>query len=500
MDKNAKDDKLIFSAKQEPVKPIFESTIYDSPQALKAEEVPANVGAPDMLSSGIPDFPSDLPPVYEEKSNKLFIIIGGIVFFILILGAIIAFILMRNKPKEAPPKPTTLVYWGLWEEKAFFDPLIADYQKKNPHMTIKYEKMSPQEYRKKLLARSKTGQGPDIFRFHNTWLPQIQEVIAPVPKTIYSNKDFESTFYEVHQKDLKIGDAYYGIPLSIDGLVLIYNEDLLKQAGLIGPPKVLFGDKDDLFSAVSKLTVKDSDQKVITSGLAMGNATNIEHFAEIYGYLLMQNGGDLKKLDQLEAAEALQFYRKLAEENIWTQEMPNSVTAFAEGKVAMIFAPSWQILTIKAMNPDLNVKAAPMPQGLNGVSISIASYWVEGVSKFSPNQVEAWKFLKYLSEKETMTKLYEAQSKSRLFGEAYSRVDLADKLLSNPYQGAVIQQAKNYVSLPLVDRTFDEGLNDEVVLYMRNAISSTENSVSYESALQTAQKGINQVFEKYNIK
>lgn len=499
MDQNAKDEKNLYSSNQEKVKPIFDSNDFDSPQVIRPEEVAPNISAPDLLSGGIPDFPSDLPPVYEESKSKYFIIFGGVIFFLIVLIGSLYFLLSSRKTTEAPPKPATLTYWGLWEDKAFFDPLIAEYEKKNPHIKIKYEKMVPQEYRKKLLARSKTGQGPDIFRFHNTWLPQMQEIVSPLPKTIISNAEFEKTFYPIHQTDLKIGENYYGIPLSIDGLVLIYNEDLLKQAGVSSPPSVWFGDQNDVLSAVGKLTVKDSSGKLVTSGLAMGNATNVEHFSEIFGYLVLLNGGDLKKLDQPEAAEALQVYRKLAEENIWTDDMPNSITAFTQGKVAMIIAPSWQILTIKSTNPELKVKVAPLPKGLQGTGLSLASYWTEGVSKFSPNQVESWKFLKFLSEKENMTKLYEAQSKTRLFGEAYSRVDLADKLVTHEYLGPVIQQADSYVTLPVVDRTYDEGLNDEIVLYIENAINSTQNGVSYESALQTAKRGIDQVFTKFKI-
>lgn len=489
------------ASNQEKVKPIFDSHSFETPQAIQPEEVSPDVMAPDILTGGIPDFPTDVPPIYEESKSKMFIIIGAVVFFIVVLGLSLTFFLGGRFGNNAAtaPKDVNLTYWGLWEDAEFFQPLIAEYQQKNPHVKINYEKMTPQEYRKKLIARGMSGQGPDIYRFHNTWIPEIQEVLTPLPKTIMSDQEFEKTFYKIHQKDLKIGNNYYGMPLSIDGLVLIYNEDLLKQAGIVSPPTVWLGDQNDMLNAVSKLTVKDSSNNLVTAGLAIGNATNVEHFAEIYSLLLLLNGGDLKKLDQPEAVEALQLYRKFAEENLWTDAMPNSISAFVQGKVAMIIAPSWQILTIKGTNPDLKVKVVPVPKGLEGSAVSIASYWVEGVSKFSPNQVEAWKFLKFLSEKDSQTKLFEAQSKTRLFGEAYSRVDLADKLVTHEYLGPVIQQADSYVSLPVVDRTFDEGLNDEIIQYLRNAINSTAQGVDYGESLRTARQGVDQVFNKYKI-
>lgn len=50
-----------------------------------------------------------------------------------------------------------LVYWGLWEEKSVYEPLIKEYKTKNPNVSIVYEKKTPQEYREKLLTQGKRG-------------------------------------------------------------------------------------------------------------------------------------------------------------------------------------------------------------------------------------------------------------------------------------------------------------------------------------------------------
>jgi len=179
--------------------------------------------------------------------------------------------------------------------------------------------------------------------------------------------------------------------------------------------------------------------------------------------------------------------------------MVNSTTAFIQEKVAIIIVPSWEIISIKAANPDIDMKVVPIPVVPGTSLISVSSYWVEGVSRFSNNQIEAWKFLKFLTEKENMTKLYEIESKIRPFGEPYSRVDLAPLLAQDPYLSAIIKEANNLTSLPLISRTADNGLNDEIIKYLENAINSTILGVSYKEALTTAKSGIDQVFTKYNI-
>ncbi|VVA43448.1 Multiple sugar transport system substrate-binding protein [Candidatus Roizmanbacteria bacterium] len=473
------DDKIISKENQPEVNYQEEVVVEEAPQDMNF------------------DLP---PPVYQESNNRNIFIIGGAVLF-LILFIVIVRAIFFSKPSN---KAVNLIYWGLWEDKEVMEPLIAAYQQKYPNVKINYQKMNPQSYREKLVSRSISvgnSQGriekPDIFRFHNTWLPEIKDIIAPLPPTVMSGEEFDKTFYPIHKKDLKVGNYYYGLPLEIDGLVLVYNESLFKKAGISTVPTTW----DDITQIVPKLTVKDLSGGLITSGIAMGTASNVDHFSDIFGLLLLQNGGSLNKLDQDEAAGALEIYRKFSEppQGYWTEEMPGSTTAFVQEKVAIIIVPSWEVLAIKAANPDIDIKVVPVPVVPGTPLISLASYWVEGVSRFSSNQLEAWKFLKFLTEKENMTKMYEIQSKIRPFGEPYSRVDLAPLLAQDPYLGAVIKQANNFVSLPIISRTMDNGLNDEIIKYMENAINSTILGVSYKEALTEAKKGIDQVFTKYNI-
>lgn len=471
---------------------------------LKPEEIAPDVSATeDVLAGGAtPEVAaSSEPMVYEENKMKYIVMAVGALFFIIITIFLFSLLLKRGKG-TTQTKEISLSYWGLWEEKEMMDPVIKLYEQKNPGVKIIYEKKTPQDYREKLIFRSQKGQGPDIFRFHNTWLPEIKEITAPLPPEVMTSAEFEKTFYPIHQKDLKIGKYYYGLPLSVDGLVLVYNEDLFKKAGINKSPT----NWDELIEDAGRIQVLGKDGEIIMAGIAMGTASNIEHFSDIFGLLLVLNGGDIMKLDEPEAVGALEAYRRFAEapNNTWSEAMPNAVSAFIQQQVAMIIVPSWEILTIKGTNPDLKLKVVPIPKPPGGKQASLATYWVEGVSKMSKNQLEAWKFLKFLTEKDTMTKMYETQSATRLFSEPYSRVDLASLIIQNEYTGAVIKQAQDdvYISLPLVSRTYDNGLNDEIVRYIENAINATIKGVSYSEALQGeqgAKKGVDQIIGRYKI-
>lgn len=468
-------------------------------------EVPPPTPPPPSPTSVTPETPapkpSETPPTPEVKLGqpspvlpKLFLFLVGI----LILGALVFGIwkfALPMLPFEFKPGGVKLTYWGLWEDENVFIPLINEYEKNHRSVKIEYKKQSPTEYRERLQVSITQGKGPDIFRFHNTWLPMLKNELSPVPTTVFSLSDFQKTFYPVATQDLKLGDSLYGIPLEIDGLALLYNVDIFKAAG-VSPPTTWEGFQ----KAAVILTVKDAQKRIQTSGLALGTTNNVDNWSDILAEMFLQDGVDLKNPQGKLAEDALIFYTSFAQgdNKTWDETLPPSTLAFTQGKVAMIFVPSWQIINIKAKNPQLNFKVLPVPQ-LPGINVTWASYWVEGVSVKSPHQAEAWDFLKYLSQKETLVKFYTEASKTRLFGEPYSRQDLAQSLKDDPYLGPYIQQAPRAQSFYLASQTFDNGINDKLIKYLEDTVNAVNRGVSPRSALETTAQGFKQVLSTYGV-
>lgn len=396
----------------------------------------------------------------------------------------------------AGSKEVTISYWGLWENDATVRSIIADFEAKNPKINVSYTKQSPRQYRERLSAAIARGEGPDIFRFHNTWVAMLAGDLAPVPKTVITPGEFSSTFYPVAANDLVAGNTIYGIPLMIDGLGLYSNEDLFAKAGVSAPVTW-----EDVLAIVPKLTVKE-ESTITTSAIALGTTGNVENWSDILGLMMLQNGANLVSLTGKEAEETLLFYRKFADPvdpmYTWNETLDNSIYAFAIGKVAMILAPSWRAFDIKQISPELRFKIVPVPQ-LPGNTVSWASYWVEGVSNKSKLQPQAFTFLKYLTSREVVTKFYSEAAKTRLFGEIYARTDLGNTIEADPFAGAYAKQAKTAKSFPLASRTFDNGLNDKLIKYLEDAVNSVAAGSAPSSALTTAASGFRQVLGQYGL-
>jgi len=403
-------------------------------------------------------------------------------------------------PTKNTEEKITLKYWGLWENTSTINTAIEEYKKIKPNVEIAYEKRSPQQHRESLISQINQGKGPDIFRFHNTWTPMLESVMAPLPSSVMSADEFKKSFYPTTTKDLvNSSKKIVGIPLEIDGLALFYNEDLFAAAGISTPPQTW----QELAQDAAKLTVKDATGNIKTAGVALGTAEKVDHFSDILGLMILQNGGDPKTATDKNTADALDYYVSFATgpNRVWDETMPASTIAFAGSQVAMYFAPSWRVFEIRNQDPVLNFKLAPVPQ-LEGGKVAWASYWAEGVSVKSAYQKEAWEFIKFLSDEERQTKLYSEAAKSpgRSFGEPYSRVSMASKLTSHPQAGAIVADAPYMRSFPMASRTFDNGLNDQIIDAYKDAVNKILGGTSSAKALETTAQIVTKTLTQFGAK
>jgi multiple sugar transport system substrate-binding protein len=453
--------------------------------------VPSATDNTNPFVPNIPDAPAPIPGRGNPLPKRLIMVAAFVVLLLLIVivGKFVFGLIGGSSP-------VTLQYWGLWENDATVQSVLTQFETTHPKIKVVYTKQSPRQYRERLQSSIERGDGPDVYRFHNTWVPMLRTQLIPAVKDIMTAAEFASAFYPVASSDLVGGQSIYGIPIMIDGLGLYYNEDLFASAG-VTPPTTW----EDMLTIVPKLTVKN-ENTIITSAIALGTTGNVENFSDILATMMMQNGAQLTAPIGKQAEEALIFYKKFSNPSdpvyTWNDSMDNSIYAFASSKVAMILAPSWRAFDVKQISPNLRFKIVPIPQ-LPGNNVTWASYWAEGVSAKSKHPKEAWELIKYMTSREVMTKFYTEASKTRLFGEPYARVDLASTVSEDPYVGAYIKQAPSAKSFPLASRTFDNGINDKLIKYFTDAVNAVSSGTAPTAALDTASNGFRQVLGSYGL-
>lgn len=462
----------------------------------------ASIPNPSVNTIVSEDFPSN--------GFNIKIIIRLIIGAVLLVGVVLL-IVMYILPRFFPPtnQKVTLQYWGLWEDPRVISSIISDFKRIHPNIDVQYKKQDIKtlgSYREFLVSRTQNNTGPDIFRFHNSWVFRLKNILLPLPSDVIAKTEIDTKYYSVVKNDLKINGAYYGVPLGMDTLSLFINQDIFKAAGIDTDPATW----DDLIRVARKLTVKDQTGKITTSGVALGTFDNIAHASDIVSLLFIQNGADIFDLSgkkRKNAEDALDFYTCFALDKppdcvkVWDNSFDDSKLSFTKGNVAMYFGYSWDIFEIKAANPSLSFKIVPVPH-LAGSSAfrnnTIASYWADGISQKTKYPKESFEFLSFLAKKENLEKMFTEQSKVRLFGEPYPRIDMKDSLKTNQFVYPFVLQADNATSTIFSSDTYDTSVNAVLNGYLGNAIKSIlSGSFNSPSAIDTLAQGVSKTIGAY---
>ncbi|OGC48779.1 hypothetical protein A3F07_02480 [candidate division WWE3 bacterium RIFCSPHIGHO2_12_FULL_38_15] len=342
-------------------------------------------------------------------------------------------------------KPVTLTVWGLWESPEVIQALINKYQELKPNVTINYDDRSIlkiDDYKDRIFSSAGQTIDADVVMVHNSWVPRLKETLVPIPATLMDAGTFSTNFYPVAVKSAVHDNQVYAMPLYYDGLALVYNKQHFDEVGQSEPPTAW----EEFRSLALRLTVRagaDNTSNNLRSGAAIGTADNIDFFSDILGLMWSQAGVEIPTdLGTRAAQDALTFYTNFVKEDkVWDPTMPEATTAFADGKVSMIFAPTWIVNTIVEARPDLDVGVAPVPQAVPDRPASWASFWMVAVPNTSQNSAVAWDFINFLGQEDQQLLRFNESSNFRTIVTPYNSQTLNADLTSNPYLRAYVTTA-----------------------------------------------------------
>lgn len=347
----------------------------------------------------------------------------------------------KNPGAEVQEKmqPIELNYWRVLDDADAFEEIIAKYRLLHPNIKINYRKFRLEEYDQALLEALAEDRGPDIFSFNQSDLRKYQTKLEAMPSEISlayqytkgtikkevayeirskkspSLREIKANFADTIYDNSVLDGQVYGLPLSLETLILFYNKDILNKSGIAQVPK----DWKSFQEAVQKITKFDASGQIIQIGAALGTGYNIERSFDILSVLMMQNGAimtdasGLATFNQATAEkyfpglEAIRFYLDFASPvksvYSWNEDMPNSFDSFLRGKTAFMFGYNYHLPSIRSRAPKLNFGLAPIPQISQDNPSNYANYWLEGVSKKSTHKNEAWDFILFATSQDNVS-------------------------------------------------------------------------------------------------
>lgn len=333
----------------------------------------------------------------------------------------------------------TLTIWRPIDDEEIFKPIIRDFQQEYPNIKINYFKKDLTEYEENSVDALASGEGPDIWSIRNDWMAKHWKKLIAAPAGLFTQQSgkkdgevYKETFAPVAAEDALINDQIYGVPFSVDTLVLYYNTDLFREVktkledeGKIDPSDRTLEEPPANWEEVEQytklLTEKDNQGNISRAGIALGAASNIGQAIDVLSALMLQNHTTMISADKKSAAfnlsipketgepyypgrKALEFYTKFADSGSdvysWSASMPYSLDAFKDNKLAIMIDYGYQRYWLAQNAPLLSYNIGPLPQ-IKGetTATDYASYWLETVTKNSQHPQEAWTFLYYVATK-----------------------------------------------------------------------------------------------------
>jgi multiple sugar transport system substrate-binding protein len=297
----------------------------------------------------------------------------------------------------------SFMVFGDPEEIAAYREVIAAYENAQPDVNVKLIEASDRD---DLIARLSTsfagGTPPDLFLLNYRFYGQFaaRDVLEPVESRVDDSDVFEQEdFYDQAMDAFRFGGTLTCLPQNISSLVVYYNKDLLRQAGVAEPKEGWTW--DDLVAAAKKLT-KDSngDGKAEVYGLGVeASLIRIAPFVWSNGAELVDNEDKPTTfaLDTPEAKQAMKLFFELrgvhkvvpGEEEV---EAEDDETRFQNGRMAMVLSSRRSTPTFRTITKfDWDVAALPQHEEQAGILHSDAYC----MTKASDNKEAAWSFMEY---------------------------------------------------------------------------------------------------------
>ncbi|TEA77044.1 ABC transporter substrate-binding protein [Allopusillimonas ginsengisoli] len=291
------------------------------------------------------------------------------------------------------------------------DGMVDEFEKDHPDIKIKsIYAGSYQDSVAKALTAYKGGNAPQLAVLLSTDMFTLidEGAIVPFDPLIKTDDDKQwlNGFYKAFMANSQTGGKTWGIPFQRSTIVMYYNKDLFKEAGLNpdAPPSTW----DELVSQAKKLTKTDSAGQVTQWGLEIPSGGSFAYWlfqalTTPNDAILMNQDGNEVFLDKPAVIEALQFWHDLAYKDkvmpTGTIDWGTTPKDFLVGKTAIMWTTTGNLTNVRK-NAKFDFGVAPMPKAKQGGSPTGGGNFYLFESATPEQREAAYKFVKWMTSPE----------------------------------------------------------------------------------------------------
>ena len=286
---------------------------------------------------------------------------------------------------------------------------FAAFEKENPGITIDH-RVYVNNYDQGIQTEYAAGVAPDVFFMDIASAANYIDKKVVMPLDDYLTDEVSNYSEAAINGFIGEDGKVYGLPKDSATLVLFYNKDYFKVAGIEKAPETW----QELIEASKKLlAAKDAGKlpKEFIHPLSMIlDGVRVAPFIYSNGGKMVDSNGDLD-LNDPKTKEAMEFYYSLIREGYadipQNQGTATIESSFAEGKSAMIMSGTWGETFFRTAATDLNYDKSILPYSKKPSTMFLSvAYAVNSKTK---HEEAAAKFVKFISGIKGQTILIESE-------------------------------------------------------------------------------------------
>jgi multiple sugar transport system substrate-binding protein len=163
---------------------------------------------------------------------------------------------------------------------------VNRFQEKYPDITVNLSDFSWNAYHETMVNRFNSQTPMDVAYDGGNWLPEFANAgwVAPLAEHLAWIEDYRDKIFDFAWQDMSHDGTIYGLPYYADTLSFLYNEKILTDAGISGPPQTW----EELTEQAKTLQQREMENPIIIE-----LAQDLPTITEAFTSMVFGRGGEM---------------------------------------------------------------------------------------------------------------------------------------------------------------------------------------------------------------
>lgn len=286
----------------------------------------------------------------------------------------VLFSLLVASVLPAQPVHITMATWNSTEaDIRRANRIIREFEAAHPGISVEFEYYTYDNYNQALLTRHIVGNPPDVFLANARHMPSFIErrLVMPLDAWVIDGRIDTDEYYPVALSAFEANGSLYALPKDFSSMMLFYNEELLRDAGINDPQALDTWEK--IYDAASRIRRDTNGDGVVDQF-----GVFVDKWFYTLAPFIWSHGGEIISpdytttvgyLDSARTVGAVEFYRDMITSGIAptpaaVQSWGDPTNAFAHNRIGILLNGHWAIASMaeKIDQGDLSVGVIDLPR------------------------------------------------------------------------------------------------------------------------------------------